>query len=362
MIKIAFIIPSLEMGGSEQKVIDLASGLDPKVFKPIIITVTKFGALLPKAEALGIRVLCTNKKGKFDFSVKNRIAKILKDGQIDIVQVFTSTGKIWGRLGAIKNHTKVIISTEESLFRNGFIDRFLERRLNSKTDWIIANSQATKRSALGATKISETKYQVIHNGIRLEPFLSSKPTSAIRTSKDEFIITTVARFDPRKRLDLLIDAFSKCPSHTKLVLIGSGKLDQALKDQVKGLNLESRVAFLGTRNDIPTLLKESDLFVLPSDEEGFGNVILEAMASNLAVVASNVGGIPEIIQHERNGLLFEKGNLEALTNSINRMIDDHLLREKLKTQASKDVYQYRLNEMVKAHEKTYLMLYQSKVK
>src|SRR5690606_7680883 len=130
---------------------------------------------------------------KFDVFVVKRISKVLKENSIDIVHVFTSTGKLWGRLGAIKAKTKVIISTEESLFRNKFIDRLLEKRLNKKTSLIIANSYATKESALVATKIKEVKYKVIHNGIFLVPFYKAERLGIINKENDEKIIMCVAR-------------------------------------------------------------------------------------------------------------------------------------------------------------------------
>ena len=363
-INIAYIIPSLDIGGSEQKVIDLASGLNRDKFNPIIITITKKGKLASVLEANGIFVYCVNKRSKFDFFVVMRIAKILKQNNVDIVHVYTSTGKLWGRLAAKTAKTKVIISSEESLFRNKFLDRFLERRLINKTDLIITNSEGTLFSAAKATKIDLSKYRCIHNGINLEPYINSKSFGIIPKQKDEQIIMCVARLDPRKRIDLLIKAFSilKQEAKLKLVIVGSGSEDVKLKKYAKDLHLENEVIFLGSRSDVPSLLKEADVFVLPSDEEGFGNVIIEAMAAKVCVVASFVGGIPEIICHETNGLMFAKGDLNQLIEELRKVLNDKELRLKLVTNAFTNVSYFSKERMVNEHEEVYIEVIEGKEK
>ncbi|HHX00573.1 MAG TPA: glycosyltransferase [Acholeplasmataceae bacterium] len=354
-INIAYIVPSLDIGGSEKKVLDLASGLNRNLFKPIIITITKTGKLLGKASEFNIPVYCVNKKSKFDVFVVKRISKILKENSIDIVHVFTSTGKLWGRLAAIKAKTKVIISTEESLFRNTFIDRIIETRLSQKTNLIIPNSNATKLSAINATNIDSNKYKVIYNGIDLKPFINAKKVGSIPKAKDEKIIVCVARLEHRKRQKFLIDAFNlvKHKVNAMLVLVGDGPLYNELKNYIKELDLESRVLLLGSRNDVPSILKEADLFILPSMEEGFGNVIIEAMAAKVCVIASKVGGIPEIITHNENGLLFDVDNINLLSKLIIDVITNDNLRNKIAEKALETVNKFSKENMVNEHEKTY---------
>ena len=354
-INIAYIIPSLNVGGSEQKVIDLAIGLDKNKFNPIIITITKEGVLLSKAKEAHIPVFCVNKKGKLDIFVISRIAKILKQNKVDIAQVFTSTGKLWGRLGAKKAKTKVIISTEESLFRNRYIDRLLERKLAKTTSLIIANSLGTLKFAQESTKINASKYKCIYNGIYLEPFINAKKLDLILKDKDEQLIMSVARLDSRKRLDLLIRVFNdiKDDFKVKLVLVGSGPEEEKLRNLVHELKLENKVIFMGTRNDVPNLLKEADVFVLPSDQEGFGNVIIEAMASNVCVVASNAGGIPEVINHNKTGLIFEKGNFNQLKENLIKVLKDKELKESLQKEAFKGITKFSRERMVEGHVKVY---------
>ncbi len=362
MINIAYIIPSLDIGGSEKKVIDLVKGIDRNKFNPIIITITKLGSQNEFVKNLNIPVLCVNKKSKYDLKVIKRIAIVLKDFSIDIVHVFTSTGKLWGRLGAIKAKTKYIISTEESLFRNTFIDRFLERKLSSKTNLIIANSYASMVSASKYTKIKSNKYKVIHNGIDLDPFINANNLNILNKGQDEFIIICVARLDPRKGINLLIDSFKNiCKNiNTRLVIVGDGVQEKELKSQVNSLSLDEKVQFLGNRNDVFNLLKEADLFILPSLEEGFGNSIIEAMASGVCVIASNVGGIPEIIEHGVNGFMFNKGDTLDLEIIIKKVLNDDQLRTKIIKNAYESINKFSSKEMIKNHQDIYNNLMEGK--
>lgn len=356
-INIAYILPSLDVGGSEIKVIDLVTGLNKDLFNPIIITITKPGKLAESALNLGVKVICVNKKSKIDFFVSSRISKVLKEHNVDIVHVFTSTGKLWGRLGGISAKTKYIISTEESLFRNKFTDRLLEKIFIKKTSLIIANSKGSLDSASSATKISKDKYLLIYNGVKLDDYKSAKNLNLLGKA-NEMIIICVARFDERKRIDLLIDCMPLVISkvNARLVLVGNGNEESKLKSQVNRLRLSDKVDFLGFRNDVANLLKEADLFVLPSDEEGFGNVIVEAMASGVAVIASSVGGIPEVIDDNVNGILFKKGSKEELSNAIIKVLSDNSKRLSLINNAYIKIEKFSNKNMINKHQDAYIKL------
>lgn len=360
-IKIAYIIPSLEIGGSEQKVIDLATNLNLEKFTPHIILISKGGALLEKAEANQIQTFIAKKQSKVGLIALFRIKKYLKENKIDIVQVFTSTGKLWGRLAAILAHTKIIVSTEESLFRGKKLDVWLEKRFASKTNIIITNSLATKTSAQKYTLFPDSRYQIIYNGIDLDKFKVLKKANETHPFRenDETILMCVARFDPRKGIHTLIEAVSllkKDKYRFKLILVGDGSLKLELKNLTDRLQLNKEVLFVGYRNDIPAILRTADIFVLPSLEEGFGNVVVEAMASSVPVIASNIGGLSEIINDEKNGLLFETQNSQSLYEKIKKLIDDPLLREHYQKQAFIDAKKFSLKHMVQAHEILYLDL------
>lgn len=351
MINIAYIIPSLNIGGSEMKVIELSKGLDKEKFNPIIIAITETGILKDYASTNNIPVFSVNKKGKFDIFVIKRIRKILIDNNIDIIQTFTSTGKLWGRLAATKKH--IVISTEESLFRNTFFDRFLENFFNRKTDLIICNSVSTYRSALISTKLDLSKYKVIYNGIDLSRF------KVHNTLNDPIRLITVARLDKRKGIDLLVEALNIVSENNyefSLDIVGAGPEEDNIISLINKYNLNNKINLIGYSNDIPNMLQKSDVFILPSREEGFGNAVIESFASKVPVIVSSAGGLKEIVTNEENGLVFESGDFLELSKQIIRMIEDKKLRFRLSENAYLEINKYSLNEMVKNHEKEYYKL------
>lgn len=351
-INIAYIIPSLDIGGSEKKVIELASNLDKDKFRPIIITITKEGRLSETAKDLGVPVLCTNKKSKFDIFVIKRIRKILKAEKIDIVQVFTQTAKLWGRLASNK---QIVISTEESLFRNSFLDRFFEKLFKKKTNLIICNSKSTLESALSKTKLEKSKYEVIYNGIDVNPFIPNKK----KTNNSIINLATVARLDQRKDLPTLFKALKILKEEGFIFiynLAGLGPEEESLRRLSKEYQLDEHINFLGFLDNVNEFLNKQDIFILPSKEEGFGNAVIEAYAAKVAVITSNAGGLKEIVKDKETGLLFNVGDYKELANLLKELIQNKSHREELVKNGFKEKDQYTIDIMVNKHEDVYLTL------
>ncbi|MDX9692266.1 MAG: glycosyltransferase family 4 protein [Acholeplasmataceae bacterium] len=361
-INVLYVIPSLNIGGSEKKVMTMITHLRRDLFAPHLMLISEQGKLYDEALTLGIDIICMNKKSKYDLRIIKRMANYMKTKHIDIVHVFTSTGKLWGRLAACSAKVPVIISTEESLFRNTKLDRFLERVLAKKTDAIITNSQQSMISAQTATKLSPSLYHVIHNGIDLSPFGNNQIT---HSSSDKTNILCVARLDERKGLFYLIDAIHMLIQQHKnvhLSIAGDGKLYQSLADKVEENQLGKHVSLLGFVDNVPSLMATHDLFILPSLEEGFGNVILEAMASNLYVIATRVGGIPEIISSDDLGTLIEPKSADAIKEGILFAINNQNIIDQRRMNAYTHAFKhFSYTHMMKSHEKLYLDLYEKKV-
>lgn len=361
-INILYVIPSLNIGGSEKKVMTMMKYLSRDLFTPYLMLISEEGTLYPEAKTLGVEIICMYKKGKYDLGIIRRMAKYMKDKKIDIVHVFTSTGKLWGRLAAKSSKVPVIISTEESLFRNTSVDRFCEKYFAKKTDAIITNSKQSMISAQRATKLDLSLYHVIHNGIDFSPFNHSHSDDKLKNITN---ILCVARLDERKGLFYLVDAIKSLVNENQpvhLTIAGDGKLYQSLKDKINELDLTTYISLPGFIRDIPKLMSSHDLLVLPSLEEGFGNVILEAMASNLYVIATKVGGIPEIISSPDIGTLIESKSSDAIKDAILFAMKHPEIIERRKKNAFEYIQKHFSHKhMMDAHEKLYLELSLKKV-
>ena len=213
----------------------------------------------------------------------------------------------------------------------------------------------------------KNRMSIIHNGIDLEAFekelmhFTTQEKHKIRTQlfeakSDDTVLLTIAALHPRKGLKYLLKAMRKIieqKNSTKLVIIGEGPEKPELEKLINKLKIQDRVKLLGHQENIPKMLKSSDLFVLPSIKEAFGLVLLEAMAAQVPIVATNVGGIPEIVEDRKNGFLVEPRDEDALTQTILMLIKNKPLREKLAFLGHHKVKQFDLKGMVEKTKKVY---------
>jgi glycosyltransferase involved in cell wall biosynthesis len=174
---------------------------------------------------------------------------------------------------------------------------------------------------------------------------------------DNIVIGTVGRLSKEKNQVMLIDAattaLGKYPQ-LRFLIIGSGPEEIKLKDKVRKDGLEGKVIFPGLLTDMPTAYQAMDIFTLTSLTEGIPLTILEAMAAKLPVIATKVGGIPEIIVDGKTGLLFESGNLQEFSEKLNVLIKDKFKREELANAGFQEVQEkFSLEKMLNSYRNVY---------
>jgi len=198
-------------------------------------------------------------------------------------------------------------------------------KLIARADYIITVSEPIVQD-LVAESVDREHIQVIHNGVPSYPAVPLRD-NPLRPAR----VVSVALLRQQKRLDVLLEAVALLgnpPIH--VTLVGDGPMRARLEELAKRLDIDDQVVFAGYVPDAPaTCLSQADLFVLSSDFEGMPNALLEAMASGLPCVATGVGGVLEIVEHERTGLLVPPGDPEALAWAISRLIEDEALRHSL---------------------------------
>jgi len=205
---------------------------------------------------------------------------------------------------------------------------FVERKLYAYVDKIVAVSSGYAHR-LQAQGIAGNQIVIIHNVINTEKFhgfLACRKSTRkdLGYQDDDFLVATAGRLSPEKAQKDLISAFAALErgnTQVHLLVCGDGPLREQLEEQVKACGVEN-VRFLGHRRDLDQLMPGFDLFVLPSLSEGFPNVLLEAAACHVPVVATEVGGVPEIILHGETGQLVEAGNVQQLSAAIASCVSD----------------------------------------
>ncbi|MDQ6959663.1 MAG: TIGR03088 family PEP-CTERM/XrtA system glycosyltransferase, partial [Mariprofundaceae bacterium] len=205
---------------------------------------------------------------------------------------------------------------------------------------IIAVSGELEQWLLKRVKLSRGKVQLIYNGVNLELFSAQAEQRQAHlpagfADPDTVIIGTVGRLAPVKNQALVIDAVAHMVKQTpesahkiRLVLVGDGELADALQHQVRRLEMEPYVWFAGNRDDVQVLMRCMDVFVLASLAEGIALTVLEAMASGLPLVLTQVGGNPELVRDNENGFLIPSESPESLAGALQRYIEDPALRRR----------------------------------
>jgi len=308
---------------------DLVLGLDKERYKVIFIYLSGYGVEKNLIEDAGYEVFYLSNLeliNTFRFSILFRLVKILKEHNIDILHCHRHKPSFYGALARIFAKTPVVLSHVHGLSRTRNIGRrllnsFLFKRVNR----IIGCAKSVQDDVLRNNRfLSAEKVSVLENSVDYERFNKVSITKAdakemLGLTSDVFVFGTVGRLAPTKGLSYLIEAFSKVkekipPAH--LVLFGDGACRAELEQQASNLSCRDSIHFLGYRDNIEQLLKGMDIFVLSSVAEGMPRAILEAMAAGIPCIATEAGGIPEIINSRDVGLLVPPMDENALAEAM----------------------------------------------
>lgn len=364
--KILFLFVHLDYGGAEVGLLTTLKNIDRSKFDCVIVSIEKKGAIGEEIEKLGFRVLyLDDRAGLSNISLIFKIIKILKAEKPDILHTSLFYANFFGRVAAIFKRVPIIITEERSMYtEKKFYHVIIDRLLSLFTDKIIACSNSVLDFTVKQEGIPREKFFLIYNAVDRERFNISESKEDLRAklgfSKNDFVIGTVGSVIPKKgHINLIkaVLAIKDAAPSCKLLIIGDGEKREELSSFVKSAGLDGRVFFLGPRKDIPQLMKCMDIFVLPSLQEGFPRTLLEAMYSGLCVIASNISGIPELIDDGENGFLIHPGNINSIADKISEVYKNQDLREKIGLAAKKKIeLYYKPEDYAKNLENLYLQL------
>ncbi len=362
-IKIVYIINSLALGGAEKLLLDICQNLDKSKYEIYVCTVNGGGPLLKSFQNANVKLKVFEKKSKIGLKVIWQIYKYLKEIKPNIVHTHLFGGDTWGRFAAILAQAPIIISTEHNInLDEGWLKKRIKQTFAVFTKKIIAVSAGARDYAIKADKIKPEKIVVIYNGIDLSKFKFRGYKSVDKNKKINAVV--VARLAKQKGHKYLISAMpaiiKKYPNFV-LNIIGSGNEEESLKEQAKKLNVSDCIEFWGKKEGLEKILPQMDLLLAPSVWEGLGINILEAQSVGLPVLASNTGGIREIITHKKTGLLFLSKNPESIFKAVDLLLADPELSEQMVKNAYAKVREkFNLEKMVRAYENLYFELINQK--
>jgi len=360
-MKILYVIDHLGGGGAEQQFVNIANNV-------------KAEKLVYLAEKGGIREKDLNEKiplkGKYGRRrpLKSiiELGSLIKTYRPDIVHAFLMYSCFITALAVrISKYKPVFVAEEfsspadilEEVRFPGFKKLFLKHAYK-KADAVLTVSKAVAADILNGGFIKDpSKIKVVYDGLDLKKYALLEDKEILRNRlsflKDTFYICFVGSLVKRKGLEHLISAFKEIKNEgLKLLIIGDGPYRDVLLNMAK----DPRIEFPGYRTDAALYIKASDLFVLPSLYEGLPNVIIEAMAVGTPVLATEVSGIPELIEHDINGYLVPPADEEALKKAIMELMENSALRNRYIGESLEKVRYFSLERMVGDYEKLYSRL------
>ncbi len=362
--RVLLLTTELEMGGTERALLNLARSLDCSGYEVFAASLRGDGPVDAMLEEAGVPVFRLAMSGKFDFAVVGRLAKILRDEKIDVLHTFLFHANIVGRLAGRKARTPVVISSV----------RLCERRphrllLDGLTHFMIDAATCVSQETLEYTaryaRVPRRKLTVIPNGIAADFAAGADEGRRVRESlgipPDVPVVLTVTRLAAGKGIDLLRRIAKNMIAKrddVHFVVAGAGRY----LDCLCGMAGE-RLHVLGHRTDIPALLAAADVFFLPSRREGMPNVILEAMAAGLPVVAFDVRGCRGLVADGNTGLLAPRGDWRSASLAIERLLDESETRARMGCEAERIAREkFSLDATVRLTEELYRRLLEKKRK
>jgi glycosyltransferase involved in cell wall biosynthesis len=336
--KIAYLIDGLSMGGAERLMVPILQHLSREHFDAYVCAMqSKDGNPLAEAiRSLGIPVECLNIKHLRDADAIPRLISYLRGINADLVHTQLEAANVLGTVSAklLRLPSVCTIHVLPSM------DVKAKTRLHQRLEWLILRyfcnrvisvSEEARQYHIRMSRTPADRVETLYNGIDVSDFVDMDYAGTRKAVRAEFripldanVLVTVAVLRPPKGIQYMIRSLPGIlTSHpnTYYLVVGSGSHQDALQEEVKNAGVTGRVIFAGMRKDVPRMLAASDVFVLPTLTEALPTVLAEAMAARLPIVASRVGGIPEMIANGQNGILVQPEDLDALTRACNHLLD-----------------------------------------
>lgn len=332
-LRVLHLITRLPVGGAERLLVDVVRGLDPARFESIVCCIQDRGELAAELEASGIAVhsLDRMRTKRFDWGAIGALVRLMRGQRIDVVHSHLYHANLYGRIAAWLAGIPAVASVHNTYTRRKLHREFLNRTLSLGSARVIAVSEDVRNDLMRYDRVPARKIVVIHNGIdvgRVRTALTRREARARLGLPDEaMVLGCVARLEEQKGHRFLLEALAKLNdaprggARFRVVLVGDGRLRAELEQRAAALGVAAWTMFLGTRHDVPDILKALDICVMPSLWEGLSVAMLEAMAASLPLVISDVSGVSQVVGDDEYGIKVPVGDVPALAQTIRELAD-----------------------------------------
>lgn len=347
--RVGMVIGQLTVGGAEGQLLELVRGLDRSRFEPVVYSLSEeSGAMQSRFEAAGIPV---ERIGAVGPTRARRLAAACHRDRIDLVHSWLFIANSYAWAARCLGVRAPLVTSARNCKTQGLGHHALNIAAFRSSARIVANSEQVRAYIVAKYRAPARRVDVIYNGVDTQRFSAKRPTLG-----DGPIVVAAGRLVTQKNFALLIDAAARLrhlvPS-ARFRIAGGGPQGDALGEQIRAAQLEGCVELLGERGDIEAVFRQADVFWLTSSWEGLPNVVIEAMAAGLPVVATDVGGARELFDSGQEGFLVRPGNVDDLVYYGGALLRDADLRRTMGQAARVRAQQFSLQRMVQSMQDVY---------
>lgn len=326
-LRLAFCVTELDPGGAERALVELVTRLDRCRFAPRVYCLSGRGALVDRLEGAGIETVLLRARSRADFGVVRRLKNELMRQRPQLLQTWLFHANLAGRLAGWWAGVPVIVSGIRVAERRSKWPLRLDRWTQRLVDAHVCVSQSVSDFSERVAGLERRKLRVIPNGVEAARFAEAAPWdgATLGIPPTAPVIVAAGRLDRQKGFDLLLRAIAaggRFPRDPHWVVVGEGPERGNLERQIADLGLQGTVHLPGWRADLPGILRAATGFVLSSRWEGMPNVVLEAMAAGLPVVATGVEGVRELVIDPETGWIVPPDDTAALTAALRALLAD----------------------------------------
>ena len=335
---VCHVLLTLTTGGAEMVAARLSRSLRDE-YRFLFVCLDRIGELGEQLRREGFAVHVIDRRPGVDWRSTLRLGRFLRRERVDVIHAH-QYGPFFYSVSARLFHRRAsLLFTEHgrfhpdcrSLKRVAYNRLFLERR-----DKIIGVGESVRQSLINVEGMPAGRVGVIYNGINLDEFAPVAGRNDVRQSlgisDDEFVIIQVARLDPIKDHATALSALDRLRirhPRVRLLLVGDGPQESEIRKIIDQRQLQNHVIQLGLRSDVANLLNAADAGLLTSHSEGIPLSLIEAMAVGMPIVATAVGGVPEIVESDVTGFLTQTGDSQAIAGALSRLCEDPLLCKRM---------------------------------
>lgn len=352
-MRVLHVITNLETGGAEKLLVDLLPLLKQSCQVELALFQGRKTEFYKQLKDAGVTIHSFSENTNV-YHPNNIFCLAKLARKFDIVHTHNTACQMYGAIASLFGRTKWC-TTEHTTTSHHRVWWFvpIEKWMYSRYTHVICISEATRQSMCKVAGKSAPEATVICNGINVKKYRDAVPARDLK--KEGKIITMVGRWSYQKDQATIIRAIAKLPEVYKLWLVGYGEMEEVLKMLARKLCVNDRVLFLGLRNDIPNILKASDVVVQSSHIEGFGLAAVEGMAAGKPIIASNVEGLAKVVKDA--GLLFPHEDADTLAQEIECVCMNEVLYSELVEKGYVRAARYDISTMVEGYMDIYKTIF-----